>query len=56
MADLGIAEQSAVDQYQHDMDGMDLKELSEELVIVSTLIDDETSWQEALTARIKQLS
>lgn len=56
MVELSQAEQSAVDEYENDMEGMDLIELQEEFNSISTSIDEETSWQEALFARIKQLT
>lgn len=56
MAELSQAEKSAADEYKNDMEDMKLSELREELDTVSAKIDEETSWQEALSARIKQLT
>ena len=55
MTELTQAELSVVDEYSTDMAGMTVDELKSELSEVTYRIETEEGWQEALTARLKQL-
>lgn len=54
-AGLSAAELAILDQYKDDLQDMGMVELQQELTSVTNTIDEEESWQEALTARLKQM-
>lgn len=52
---LGPAEQVALRDFENDLRGMEPYELKQELDAVTARIKDDIAWQEALTARMKQM-